>query len=417
MSWVVKNNGTASWRGKNSCRVSFQVMNEATGEIKREMKTFHVKSQSQAEKKRCINEFRRELENGLDRDYRNTTFEEYAAQWLKDREAGNQVAARTLSKERDRIRTINLTLGNMRIVAITRQDIKKFQTAIMTTGKDGKAPTLSGKPLSGTTAHGIRTTLHQILDEAVEDSIIAKNPCDRLKAPKVDTAEKEPLSEERAAEFRALLDSATPRPSLVGFRLCLFAGLRRGEACALKWSDFNAEDGTISISRNLCTQTLKPKAPKTKAGYRTIPLDPATIDYLKRFKRIQAPKLIALGKSVNDSCIVAKAQCEYMHPENLTRSLVRFAKANGFDGLTPHILRHTYCTLLCASSVDPKTAQYLMGHDDIRTTLGIYAHYHKKNGMKAASAIGALMDSLPTTNVIQLEKPQGRWGSRAKLAV
>lgn len=417
MSWVVKNNGTASWRGKNSCRVSFQVMNEATGEVKREMKTFHVKSQSQAEKKRCISEFRNELENGLDRDYRNTTFEEYSAQWLKDREAGKQIAARTLSKERDRIRTINLTLGNMRIVAITRQDIKKFQTAIMTTDKDGKAPTLSGKPLSGTTAHGIRTTLHQILDEAVEDNIIAKNPCDRLRAPKIDTAEKEPLSKERAAEFRALLDSATPRPSLVGFRLCLFAGLRRGEACALKWSDFNEEEGTITISRNLCTQTLKPKPPKTKAGYRTIPLDPATIAYLKRFKRIQTPKLLALGKSVNDSCIVAKAQCEYTHPENLTRSLVRFAKANGFDGLTPHILRHTYCTLLCASNVDPKTAQTLMGHDDIRTTLGIYAHYTKKNGMKAASAVGALMDSLPTTNVIEFDQPRGRWGTRAKIAV
>lgn len=413
MAWIVKNNGSAEWRGANSCRVEFQVENEATGEIKRERKTFRVSGHTQKEKKRCIAEFRAELENGLDRGSRNLTFETYAAQWLKDREASKQISPRTLAKERDRIRNMNITLGNMRLTAITRQVVKEFQTAIMTTDKDGKAPTLSGKPLSGTTAHGVRTTLHQILDEAVEDNIIAKNPCDRLTAPKLDTKEKEPLSKERAAEFRALLDSSTPRPSLVGFRLCLFAGLRRGEACGLKWADFNEEEGTVTINRNLCTETLRFKAPKTKAGYRTIPLDPSTVAYLKKFKAIQAPKLLAQGKNVNDSCIVAKATCDYMHPENLTRSLIRFCKANGFDGVTPHILRHTYCTLLCASGVDVKTAQYLMGHDDVKTTLGIYAHYEKTNGIKAATAVGALMDSLPTTNVVQLDKPRGRWGISA----
>jgi integrase len=420
MAWVVKNNGTASFRGANSCRVSFQVENDATGEVKREMKTFRVSGQTQKEKKRCITEFRAELEGGLNRDARFLTFEEYASSWQRERangtrlaKDGKRIAARTLSRDEARIRNINITLGKMRLVAITTKDIREFQSAIMRADETGKAPTVSGRPLSGASAHGIRTTLRQILQDAKRDNIISRNPCDDLPAPKVDTEERKPLSKERVAEFRALLDSATPRPSLVGFRLCLFAGLRRGEACGLRWSDFDPERGTITVRRSLCSQTLQFKEPKTSAGNRTIPLDAGTIAYLKRFKAIQAEKLLALGRSVEDSCIVCKSGCEYTHPENLTRSLIRFAKANGFEGVTPHILRHSYCTMLFAAKVDLKTVQYLMGHDDPATTLRVYTHYQEENGIEAASAIDALMDSLPTSNVIALEKPLRGWGLKA----
>lgn len=420
MAWLVKNNGTASFRGKNSCRVSFQVENDATGEVKREMKTFRVSGQTQKEKKRCIAEFRSELESGLNRDARFLTFAEYAGSWQKEREegirltsTGKRVAPRTIARDRDRIRNINITLGNMRIIAITKSDVKKFQAAIMSIGKDGKAPTISGRPLSGATAHGVCTTLKQILQDAVDEEIIAKNPCNGLASPQVDTKEKKPLSKERVAEFRALLDASTPRPSLVGFRLCLFAGLRRGEACALTWNDFDPEKGTIAITKTLCTETLEAKDTKTEAGTRIIPLDPATVAYLVKFRKIQAEKLLALGKPVGEHRIVAKADCDYMHPENLTRSLARFGKANGFNGVTPHILRHTYCTLLCETGQSVKTAQYLMGHSDPLTTLRIYDHYQEENGIKAASAIDALMTSLPTTNVVQFDSPRGRWGLSA----
>ena len=416
MAWIVKNNGSTEWRGPNSIRVEFQMQNDATGEIKRERKTFRVSGHTQKERGRCLREFRNELESGVDRGKRFTTFAEYAADWLKQREADPQIAPRTVARDRGRVANINITFGNYRIAAITRQDVKNFQAAIMTADENGKAPTASGKPLSGTTARGIRTTLHQILEEAVEDKIISENPCSKVKAPKVDTAERKHLSKERIAEFRALLDASTPRPSLVGFRLCLFAGLRRGEACAVTWNDFNEEEGTITVRRTLCTETLKFKAPKTEAGYRTIPLDAATVRYLARFRKIQAEKLIRLGKPIGDHCIVAKAECEFMHPENLTRSLARFGKANGFEGITPHLLRHSYCSMLFETGTDVKVAQHHMGHDDARTTLNVYTHYEKERGKKTAAAIDKLMDSLPTTNIVQLDKPTGRWGVMARSA-
>lgn len=415
MARRIKGNGTATFRGDNSCRVQFCVEDTATGEVERKGKTMRVKSRSQAEKKRCIREFREELEQSLllREGAQGMTFAQYAQEWQEARAADPEIAPRTVKKDADRIKTLNLTFGKMRIGEIERRDVRRFQTAVMTADKDGKAPTLSGRPVSGTTARGYRITLKQILQEAVRDGVILKNPCDDLKAPSVDTKEKEPMSLEDVSRFRALLDASRPRPSLVAFRLMLFAGLRRGEVVALQWKDYDAQAGTISVRRAIDNETLQFKDTKTDAGRRVIPLDASTIDYLNRFKVAQAAKLEELGFSVDDSCVAATVGTAFMQPENVTRSLARFCAANGFEHFTPHLLRHTYCTLLFAAGVDLKTVQYLMGHKDPATTLRVYTHYVERNGVKAAAAVGALVNSLPASNVVKLEVPKGRWGISA----
>ena len=187
MALVIRNNGTASFRGTNSCRVEFQILNTANGEIHRERKTYHVTSKTKAEKGRCIRQFRAELESGLRRDAETTSFRSYSEKWLSNR----TVAPRTLSKERNRVRTINLTLGDMVMKEITPSDIATFRKAITTVGQDGTSATLTGKPLSGTTAHGTFVTLKQIFACAVEDGYVDSNPVTSKNTPKNDTKEKE----------------------------------------------------------------------------------------------------------------------------------------------------------------------------------------------------------------------------------
>lgn len=413
MAWVIKGEGTAEFRGEHSCRVEFQLLNTATDETRRERKTMRVERRTQAEKKRCIREYREELETQLDPKRRGVTFGEYAAEWLAQREANPDIRPRTLSRDRGRVQTINLTFEHTPLCEISRADIKNFQAAIMSTDESGHAPTVSGRPLSGTTAHDTRQTLRCILQEAVLDGVILSNPTDGVKAPSCDTKEKEPLTPQQAARFRALIDAAEPRPTLTAFRLCLFAGLRRGEVLALRWRDFDADKGEIRVSRSLCAETLKFKEPKSKAGNRTIPLDPATVEYLKRFKTMQARQLLALGLPVNDSLICCAPGCDYMHPENLTRALRDFSKAAQFPPLTPHILRHTYCTLLFHAGADLKTAQTLMGHADPSVTLKIYTHFIESNATKAAAAVGAMIDSLPASNIVEFNPKLTQWGVQA----
>lgn len=416
MAWIIKGSGTAEFRGEHSCRVEFQLVNTVTGETRRERKTMRVERKTKQEKNRCIREFRAELENDYNRDKRGVTFGEYAAEWLAQREANPDIRPRTLSRDKGRVRTINLTFGNTPVCEISRSDIKNFQAAIMTADENGHAPTVSGKPLSGTTAHDTRQTLRHILQEAVLDGLILSNPTDGVKAPSRDTKEKEALTPEQVAQFRALIDAAEPRPTLAAFRLCLFAGLRRGEVLALRWCDFDADKGLVHVSRSLCAETLKFKEPKSAAGVRDVPLDAATVAYLKRYKAIQARQLLVLGKSVNDSLICCTPGCDYLHPENLTRALRDFSKAAGFPTLTPHLLRHTYCTLLFHAGADVKTAQKLMGHADPSVTLAIYTHYVESSGEKAAAAVGAMIDALPESNIVEFNPKLTQWGVQ-KIAV
>ena len=149
MTWVVKNEGTAEFRGAHSVRVEFQVENTETGEIQRRRKTMRVERKTQQEKKRCIREFREELETELStKSVTCKTFSEYASEWLAQREADKDIRPRTLSRDRGRVRTIEITLGNKPLIDITRADVKNFQAAIMTADENGHAPTVSGRPLS-----------------------------------------------------------------------------------------------------------------------------------------------------------------------------------------------------------------------------------------------------------------------------
>ena len=403
MAWKVKGSGTAEFRGEHSCRVEFQVENTATGQIKRERKTFQVNAHTKKEKERCKREFRAELETGIDRDLRTTTFGEYAERWLKQRQADPEIAPQTANTDGNHIRIINLTFGNVRIASITRMDVKEFQLALMTPNEEtGKAATLSGKPAGGTYAGNIRQTFKQILQEAVRDGIIAVNPCDDVKAPSRDTAEKKPLTPQQVSRLKSLLDSEELTPLLVAVRLALFAGLRRAEICALRWQDLDAKAGTITVRQAICNKTLKFKETKTKAGARTIPLDDDTLEYLVKFRASRLKLLLACGKSVEDACITAEPDEEFMKPDTATARITHFCRGNGYD-VTPHSLRHTYCTLLFAAGVDLKTVQYLMGHDDAKTTLRVYTHYLKDTGMKAAGAITKLMESIPETNIVTIQ--------------
>ena len=106
---------------------------------------------------------------------------------------------------------------------------------------------------------------------------------------------------------------------------------------------------------------------------------------------------LALGKDVEQACITAPPEKDYMPPSYLTSMLPRFCKRAGLPRVSPHQLRHTYCTLLFASGVDLKTVQYLMGHVNPGTTLKVYTHYMESNGVKAAGAINSLMQSLPAS--------------------
>ena len=279
-------------------------------------------------------------------------------------------------------------LGQMRMADVTLDDI---QLALV--------------PVSEKSASVYKSVVilyKSIFRAAKESRIIDNNPTIYLttKGGGVPQKDKAALTDDQAAR---LLDTVQGLPPYVFVMLGLYAGLRREEILALKW-DAVYLDGDfpyLAVRRAWHTENNRPvilDELKTKAAERNIPLPTCLAECLKeakanstseyvvanrdgeplsytQFKRLWQYIVTRTAKPRIARKLVDGKYVKYMlYPE-----LGEKARNNGhvvysldFD-VTPHLLRHTYITNLIHASVDPKTVQYLAGHENSRITMDIYA--------------------------------------------
>lgn len=140
----------------------------------------------------------------------------------------------------------------------------------------------------------------------------------------------------------------------------MFTGMRRGEAIGLRWEDSNPTDQLIYIRRSVTFHNNQPiiGSPKSVAGIRNVPLD-------KRLQAILAPHW-AEGYVVGNGI-------KPITESAFSRTWERIEKTIDLHGATPHILRHTYITLV-STAIDIKTLQTIAVHADIQTTMNRYVH-------------------------------------------
>lgn len=140
--------------------------------------------------------------------------------------------------------------------------------------------------------------------------------------------------------------------------LMLYTGLRRGELCALRYDDFDYTKNTISIKRAVEFINNQPrlKLPKTESGVRTIPL----LKVVKSKLDTNGTGYIFGGEKIYSEQMIKIRWDNY-------------CRVSGFTA-TQHQIRHAYATMLYKAGIDPKTAQHILGHADIQTTMNIYTH-------------------------------------------
>ncbi len=241
-----------------------------------------------------------------------------------------------------------------------------------------------------------------IFRAAKESRIIENNPTVYLtsKGGGVPQKEKEALTDEQAAR---LLDAIQGLPPYVFVMLGLYAGLRREEILALQWDSVYLDTDTpyLTVRRAWHTESNRPvilDELKTKAAERNIPLPICLADCLREAKANSASEYVVPNRDGNPlsytqfkrlwQYIVTRTTKERVYyryedgkrvQHTVTPVLGEKAAHNGkvvysldFE-VTPHQLRHTYITNLIHSSVDPKTVQYLAGHESSKITMDIYA--------------------------------------------
>lgn len=217
--------------------------------------------------------------------------------------------------------------------------------------------------------------IRQIFAWAVDEGEIDTNPATAVKLPKGLKSGKRTAA---SAEDEDIIKQ-TPDLWLLPYFI-LYTGLRKGEALALTGADIDLENRTIKVTKSVYFDSNIPyiKEPKTEAGTRTVP--------------ILAPLLPYMPKDLKED--------EYLFPSSkspkqpMARSLymIRMGQYHKATGTTfgVHQLRHSYASILYECGIDPKTAQALLGHADIETTLGIYtdfSHAADENRMRAAEKL------------------------------
>ena len=168
----------------------------------------------------------------------------------------------------------------------------------------------------------------------------------------------------------------------------LTTGLRRGEICGLKWSDFDEVSGKLKISRTVYKKTgggYTTGETKTDTGMRTIVLPPSTAELLRERKKS------AVGEWIFSHPIKPENP---MPPEKAYGRMKILLKQAELPLIRFHDLRHTFATHALAGGVDAKTLSGILGHTNASFTLDTYTHVTTDMQKNAAVIVGGFMEDL-----------------------
>lgn len=224
------------------------------------------------------------------------------------------------------------------------------------------------------TIKSVRSVLYSLFDKARANHLIMFNPASDLSARGKAAKERRALTEE---ERTAYLNAAALSTFREYAALLYFFGLRRGEAVAVKGSDFSG--GYLYIRRAVTYPDNNQPViadTKTKAGIRKIPIPEKAKKYIDIDSLPQ--DFIFAGA---DSVVLTLKELN-----NRWKKFIDFAFPDGTD-ITPHYLRHNYATMLFENGIDLLTVKELCGHEDINTTLKIYTHYTETLQKRCSSKV------------------------------
>jgi len=290
-------------------------------------------------------------------------FSAWASEWLASME--HTWRPRTADKHRMALRAHWLPhFGDRELATITPRQV---QAAV-----NGLASTL--QPSSVRTYYG---TLRSLFAAAVALEVLSRSPCRGVKLPAADADEKTVIA---PAQLHALAD-AVGRDWRALIYLGGVAGLRFGEAIALRVVDVDFDKAELSVTRTV-TETdgrLTIGKPKTSAGHRTLALPASLVEEIRQH-------VDRLGLVDGDELLFADSFGGPLRRSNFRRRVFDPAtRSTRVEGLTFHGLRHSAATQWVADGIDPRTVQHRLGHADPRLVLRLYAHVSTQADRQAAA--------------------------------
>lgn len=239
-----------------------------------------------------------------------------------------------------------------------------------------------------TTIYQTRIALYNMLDYAYQNDVIMKNPCNSLVKSDIGKPadKKEALTLEQQKIFVRGIQGNSYE---LQYRFLLQTGLRTGEMVGLRWDDIDFENRTMKITRSLeyrhSTKEWREGPPKSKSGYRTIPLTDEAIDILRKQKMKNASfKMVPIEWA--DQVFLCKKGAPVKNSTYDTM-LFKLCDKSGLPRFSMHVLRHTFATRCIEAGMIPKTLQTILGHSNIGITMNLYVHTTEEEKLKEINMI------------------------------
>ena len=277
-------------------------------------------------------------------------------------------------------------IGKMKVYEIDNYAIQKLVNNLMEQG------------YSNDTVKKCKHLLNQFFEYAIDNKWILVNPTLKVKIKgkrNIYQANDDEKYKAMPPEIRdKFLDALNKDEANFIKPLCItlmFAGLRIGEALALKWKNIDFDNKTIKVERAI---TQVPKFDeqgnikdritvigdtKTTCSIREIPVADIVIETLIQWKNKQTdrqqnnPDVTATLTSPT-TFVFANDDGSYRTYSGTRKIFDRFKRRNGLDKFNIHFhgLRHTFSNMLFEMNENPKVIQQLLGHRDVKTTITVY---------------------------------------------
>lgn len=353
-----------------------------------------------------VEEAKRQIEEAAFRRA-TPTVAEYCERWLLMQSAHIRIT--TLNDYRSKVKNyIIAPLGHMYMANVTADDVK---LALVPASRK-----------STSVYRSVHMLYKAIFASAVDSKLIDCSPCERISAkggkPQKD---KEALSDK---QIDMLLSTIKGLPPYVFVMIGLYAGLRREEILGLQWDSvfLDGEVPYITVRRAWHSEHNRPVVSaelKTEAAKRDIPIPPNLVECLREAKGKSVSEYVVANREGGPlsytqfkrvwQYIVTRSTKErtyvrYINGQRIVKTVrpVLGEKAAHNGGVkysldfqvTPHQLRHTYITNLIYASVDPKTVQYLAGHENSKVTMDIYAKVKYNRPEQLSAVVNAAFGKL-----------------------
>jgi len=272
-------------------------------------------------------------------------------------------------------------LGNKPLQKITPDDIQLYINELYKSDDKNK------KTVSANTALHYLSFLQTVLQRAVINQKISKNPCVLVEKPKKQAFKHTVLTID---ELYILLTVSKKTPIYIPVLLAGCMGLRRGEILGLRWQDIDFNKNTLQVNQTRIKANKKEyiKETKTEKSTRLLYMPSFVANELKKHK-----ENIIIDISHNLVCSLTTGEPISIDTfEQRFERLLKKSKIN--KKLRFHDLRHTSASILTATGATPKEVSAYLGHSNIGITMDLYADVFDKSKQQTAKKLNKVFNTL-----------------------